>query len=434
MPICRLNVPYSSACGRVLGLLAVFFLASGSAFAQSYDNPGIGEKPVASHPQDYKPLGIRAGAFMLHPGVELAAQWHDNILYTNDNELSDLVWHVRPYITAMSNWSSHSLSVRAAADIARYSDYGFRDYEDYFLQLSGQVDVSSRDVFYYGADYMQLHEERNVRSDEQGIKPTTYTMTGAYAGYDHLFNRFSAGVYLGTRKLDYDNNVRQDGTIIDNQDRDRRNNVISARFGYQFMTDKMAFLDVGYETVDYRLDEDRNGYDRGSSGMFVGAGLDFTITGVLKGDIYARYSSREYDDPLLPDVDGSGLGGGLQWMPTMLTSVRLNLETGIQDTTQATASGYVRNMYALRVDHELLRNLQITGQLSYYTHDYQLLPDAPEGARKSDTYMTADIGATYYINRWSWLSASYKYGTFDTNVEFDDFEANTAWLVLGFER
>ena len=53
-------------------------------FAQNYDDPGLGEKPVSAHPQDYKPLGIRAGSFMLHPGVQLAAEFTDNVFYTGD--------------------------------------------------------------------------------------------------------------------------------------------------------------------------------------------------------------------------------------------------------------------------------------------------------------------------------------------------------------
>ena len=74
-------------------------------------------------------------------------------------------------------------------------------------------------------------------------------------------------------------------------------------------------------------------------------------------------------------------------------------------------------MYSLRVDHELLRDLQINAQLSYYMNDYQLLPNAPEGARKEDTLFNVDVGATYFFNRAVWLSASYKYGNFDTNVD-----------------
>ena len=55
---------------RVFAGVLVVLLTSltTSVYAQSYDNPGLGQQPVAAHPQDYKPLGIRAGTFMLHPG------------------------------------------------------------------------------------------------------------------------------------------------------------------------------------------------------------------------------------------------------------------------------------------------------------------------------------------------------------------------------
>ena len=426
----------SSVVLRNLLVLAAVVTAGVSPclYAQSYDNPGLGQKPVAAHPQDYKPLGIRAGSFMLHPGVELAAEYHDNVLYTNDNTISDWIYHVRPYITAQSTWSRHSFTARVAADIGRYGDYGFRDYEDYFLQIGGRIDVLARSSFNWGLDYMQLHEERNIRSAEQGIEPTTYDLFGGSLGYDHLFNRFSIGLLYDFQQLDFDDNVNRDGEIIDNQDRDRMQQNFSARFGYQFKSDKQAFMTLGYTDTDYDQEFDRNGYSRDSSGFSVGAGINFNVTGVLSGDLSVNYLERSYDDEQLPDTDGWGFGAGLTWMPTTLTTVRGTITTSIEDTTQANSSGYLRTMYSLRVDHELLRDLQIHGQFSYYVNDYQLLPDAPEGSREEDTMYTLDFGATYFVNRSVWLSASYKYANFDTNVPNDDFEANTFWLVLGLER
>ena len=53
-----------------------------AAQAQYYDDPGLGQKPVATYPQDYKPLGIRAGSFMLHPGVQLGLEYTDNVFFT----------------------------------------------------------------------------------------------------------------------------------------------------------------------------------------------------------------------------------------------------------------------------------------------------------------------------------------------------------------
>ena len=80
-------------------ILSLLAFASGALEAQNYDNPGLGEQPVVSHPQDYKPLGIRAGGFMLHPGVQLAAEFNDNVFYTDsDGEAAtrdDTIWHVQ---------------------------------------------------------------------------------------------------------------------------------------------------------------------------------------------------------------------------------------------------------------------------------------------------------------------------------------------------
>jgi hypothetical protein len=412
----------------------VFLSLPATLWAQSYDNPGLGQKPVASFPQDFKPLGVRAGSFMLHPGVELAAEFHDNILYTQSFELSDTIYHIRPYFTAQSNWSSHSLNVRLAADFARYDEYDFRNYEDYFALLGGRVDVASRSSFNYGLNYMQLHEDRNIRSAEQGIEPTVYSLTGGSLGYDHTFNRLSLGILFGYDSLDYDDNRNLEGDIIDNQDRSRDTSTLMLRAGYQFQTEKQAFLSVIFNDVDYKEDLDRNDLARNSDGYMINGGVSFSMTGVLAGDVFISYLGQSYDDPALEDVNGWAGGMGLTWLPTTLTTVSARITSSIDQTTDRNSSGYLRTLYSLRVDHELLRNLQLIGMVSYTNNDYQLIDNAPENARDEDKYWTAAIGATYFFNRSVYFSVSYDYNDFSTNVPNDNFTANRFWLVLGLER
>jgi hypothetical protein len=161
--------------------------------------PAFGQKPVALAPTGLLPLGVRAGAFMLHPGVQLAAEYTDNAFYTNNNTESDTIFHLRPYLNAQSTWSRHSLNVSLAADLARHVDYDFRDYEDYFLTIGGRVDVQNRSFMSYGLQYLDLHEDLNSRDSEQVFEPTRYTLYGASLGYDHTFNRLSlGGQSLGT--------------------------------------------------------------------------------------------------------------------------------------------------------------------------------------------------------------------------------------------
>ena len=420
---------------RVITALSCLILLPLSAVieAQNYDNPGLGQQPVYTHPQDYKPLGIRAGAFMLHPGVQLATEFTDNVFYTEDFKEDDTIFHIRPYITAQSTWSRHSLNVSLAADFAWYKEFSFRDYQDYFFLVNGRVDVKNQSVFNYGLNYMDLHEDLNSRDSEQGFEPTTYNMAGGSVGYDHTFNRFSVGAKYIYDRLDYDNAFGIDGEI-DNQDRDRDESSLMLRAGYQFQTDMQAFVSYTSDNIDYREPEDRNDFARSGDGYTVNAGVSFTLTGKLDGDVFVSYLDRSYDDPELPDTNGWSGGAGLRWTPTRLTSVSGTITGSIEETTSQFSSGYFRTLYSLRVDHELLRNLQLSGFVAYSNNDYQLIAGAPEDARSRDKIYRAGFGVNWFINRWLFLNASYDYEKLKTNVPGDGYKVNRVWLTLGLER
>jgi hypothetical protein len=417
----------------------ILFLAltawCGNLSAQYYNDPGLGQKPVATHPQDYKPLGIRAGAFMLHPGIQLGMQWTDNVFYADRFLKSDTIYHVRPYVTAQSTWSRHSLNLSAAADFAFYDKYSERNYDDYFFGLSGRVDVKNRSYFSYSADYMNLHEDLNNRTSEQGIEPTRYDFYGGRIGYDHSFNRLSLGGFYSMNWLDYDNVVGLDGEVINNQDRNRETTGYGLRAGYQFAVDKQVFVAYEGYTIDYDQKYDRNGYDRSGSGYRVNGGLNLSITGRLQGDIYASYYNRSFDDPSLPGTSGWLLGGGagLQWNPTDLTSVYGRIESGLQETTDANSTSMVQQIASIRVDHELTRDIQLNGFVGYGINDYNSIdPTAPDG-RTKDKIWRAGIGANWFINRHAYLNASYAYAKFNSSIADDDYTTNNFWLLLGLE-
>lgn len=417
-----------------LTILILLLLAGpATVWAQYYDSPGLGNQPVAQHPQDYKPLGLRAGAFMLHPGVQLAAEYTDNVFYANKDLNSDVVYHIRPYISAQSTWSRHSFNFTAGADFTRYSDFSERDYEDYFFGISGRIDVKNRSYFSYSLDYMDLHEDLNNRNSEQGIEPTRYDMTGANLEYDHTFNRLSVGGSIGYSDFDYDNALDSDGDVIDNEDRDRKDGFYTLRAGYQFRTDMQAFVAYQGYNVDYDQQFDRNGYDRTGDGYAIDGGVSFTVTGKLEGDVSVGYYSRSYNDERLLETDGWGFGAGLTWFPSYLTSFRGQVETNIQETTDPNSSGFLQTVYSLRVDHELLRQLQVNTFVQYRDYDYQNIVDAPVDARSSDGTWRAGLGASWFINRHVYLNASYSWEELDSSIVDDDYTVNRVWLVLGLE-
>lgn len=419
---------------RIFAVSVMVVIATSSVVhAQYYDSPGLGNQPVAQHPQDHKPLGVRAGAFMLHPGVQLAAEYTDNVFFATENLNSDLVYHVRPYITAQSTWSKHSVNLTAGADFALYSDFSERDYEDYFLGISGRINVKNRSSFSYALDYMDLHEDLNNRSSEQGIEPTRYDLIAGSLGYDHTFNRLSLSGTVGYSDFNFDNALDSRGEIIDNQDRDRTEKFFTLRTGYQFQTDKQVFLSYTGNNIDYGQPLDRNGFDRNGDGYSIQGGINLTISGKLEGDLGVGYHSRSFDDERLLDTDGWGFGAGLTWLPTYLTAVRAQVDTSIQETTDRNSSGFLQTNYTLRVDHELLRFLQINGFMQYRDYDYQSIVDAPADDRDSDGTWRLGLGANWFINRHAYLNASYSWEELDSSIANDDYTVNRFWLMLGLE-
>ena len=421
----------------ILTVCSGWCLLPANLYAQNYDSPGLGAMPVAAHPQDYKPLGIRAGAFMLHPGVSLAAQYTDNALYANDGLQSDTIYHVRPYITGQSTWSRHAFNVRLAADIARYADLKERDYEDYFLGVGGRIDVKNRSAFSYSLDYMNLHEGLNNRESEQGVEPTRYDVYGASVGYDHTFNRLSLGARYSWGRFDYEDVVGFDGEIIDNQDRDRATQSFTLKAGYQFWVDKQLFISYTGSQTSFDQQYDRNGYDRSGSGYTVNGGIRFSVTGRLNGSISASYYSRDYDDPRLPSTSGWMLGGagtfGLQFTPSDITTVYASVSSGVQETSDANSTSYLNTTLSLRVDHELTRSIQLNGFVAYGISDYQPIDPTAENLRTKDNTLRWGLGLNWFINRHIYLNASYGGNKLYSSVENDDYTVNTIWLTLGLE-
>jgi hypothetical protein len=295
------------------------------------------------------------------------------------------------------------------------------------------VDVHSRSYFNYSANYNQLHEGLNSRDSEQGFEPTRYNLYGASVGYDHVFNRLSLGLSYTHAWLDFDNALSIIEGVIDNQDRNRNGGNWMVRAGYQFQTDKQAYLTYNGYKIKFDEQEDRNGFDRSGYAHTIDGGISFTLTGKLNGNLGIGYHVRTYEDVQLPDTDGWGGSGALQWSATDLTSVYLQIASSVEESTSEFSSGYFRTLYSVRVDHELRRDLQINGFLSYSDNDYQLIEGAPEDARAWDKIWRFGIGASYFFNRHVFLNASYAYEKLKTNAPDDGWKANNIWLVLGLE-
>ena len=407
-------------------------LLPGVSVAQQYYDPGLLQKTVDRKPVDYQPPGIRVGSFKLNTGAELAWENNDNIFYLKDNEISDNIIHIRPWLNLNSDWSRHEMNFSAFADLGYYNDFDGQDFTDWVVSLDGRIDVRRGSGFNYKASYLNLHEDRSSPDSRRSVEPTEFSLSGVDVDYTHSFNRVTAALGYEYQDTDYDNGKDFEGNVVDNQDRDRSRDIWSLQLDYDYSEQSAIFFRYAGNNNDYDEQFDRGGYERSSDGYDVRGGVSWNMTGVLTGDLFVEYLSQDYDDERFSKVNGWGLGANLDWTPTQLTSVNFKFANTPQETTLVGASGYFSSLYSARLQHELRRNILLNARLSYTDNDYEY--DDPDANSLNSTDVTrAGIGLSYLFNRNFYISGGYVYEKQNASNDIFEYKTNRFFITLGGE-
>jgi uncharacterized protein (PEP-CTERM system associated) len=127
------------------------------------------------------------------------------------------------------------------------------------------------------------------------------------------------------------------------------------------------------------------------------------------------WALQEFDESELDSENDLVYGIGLTWNPTPLTSLRLEGNGGFVPSDVGTSN--VQNRIALRVDHELLRNLLIGGEVAYRRDDFQ-------ETDRTDNRIDVGPDITYFLNRNLSVGAAYTFTTRDSDVDTREFDRN----------
>lgn len=95
-----------------------------------------------------------------------------------------------------------------------------------------------------------------------------------------------------------------------------------------------------------------------------------------------------------------------------------------QLTTLSGSSGAMTTRMGVGVDHELLRNVILRGDLNYTQADYR-------GIERTDDIVSASFGAIYKLNRNLYTQAAYTYETRSSDAAGSDFSDNLVMLRVG---
>lgn len=436
VPMALRIVVAATAIGSVLATAAV----AQQSTSGTPSGPLRGQQQGFTEPREFlpetaedpfAPQGLRAGTFLVFPTLGLGATYDDNIFAADNATEEDMIYTVTPGVSVQSQWNNHALNFFADGEIGRYADFDNEDYEDYAVGTDGRIDITRAANFYGALRFAEDHEERGSPDDANGIEPTDFTSLNFRGGYFQKFNRVSLRAEADWTSLDYDDVATTTG-VINNDDRDRDTIFYTGRVGYEFIDGYEAFLRGRFYEVEYDSTVDDSGLNRSGDGYDGVAGLVFDLTALTQVEVFGGFVSKDYDDPLLSEIDGPMYGGALNWSPRRYLVVRGAVQRSVEETTQVDYAGYLSTNYSLNVEYRFRPDLRLTAGGSFTTSDYDLASNSAAQERE-DEVLGLNAGARYYITRFFFAGLNYSFQQRQSNLAGQDYDRNQIALRGGFQ-
>ena len=396
--------------------------ATAQEFFKRDRNVGVLERPQP----EFDPEPVRLGALEARPSLGVGGYYIDNVFATEDNEVSDFAFTIRPEVDVRTTWSRHEVGVNAGVEHFEFIDEGSESVTNFNGGVRGRLDVNrnfSLTGFGFGR---RRHEQRTQISilDEFG-EPVRVNEVGG--GLNGTYERDRIQLRLGYDLRDQNFRDVRTTTIgdIDQDFRDNLRHTVTGRAAYAVTRDFAVFTQASYFVRNFdNLTPLPGGVaaSRDSDGFTVQGGINFELAAPFRGDIAVGYLEENRDSPLFADISGVSVDGRLQWFPTRLTTLTLSGSRRTTDVGLIEAAAATSNSGNLRIDHELRRNFTIYADGGLFDTDF-------EDFDRSDTFFDVGFGGIYKFNKRVHLEAFYRYTNRDSSLPTEEFNQN----IVGFE-
>lgn len=393
----------------LIGLLiadAGFFGLSRPAAAQTVA-PGP-DVAARTHPQ-YDPIGQAVGSFRLFPAVTIGVDATDNYRATETVRVSDLVLSVRPTFDLRSQWARHRVDANAYVQQTVHPAHGSENALTFGAHTRGEFDVSRATRLTAELSGQSEVESRgDLGSFQAATGPVRYHHGSLSLAAAHTRGEVTLRAQTGLDRYDYSDAQLVGGATLDQDYRDFRNIFVEGGATYAWRGGVGLVASVRHESLKYDVRPGHadflNGVDidRGSAGVVFRMGVTLEASRLISATLQVGYQRRNYRDTRLRDADGFSYSADVLWSPTALTSVRLTAARSIQDGASTAVAGYTRNDVKLAVNHELYRNVLVTGDLGYNHFE-------PNGPGNGGNEYAVGLSSRYLVNRVVSFSAGLRH-------------------------
>ncbi|MGE0109173.1 MAG: outer membrane beta-barrel protein [Bdellovibrionales bacterium] len=384
------------------------------------DRPDRAESVLEHARPDYDPVPVEFGSFEMYPSLELGENYESNLFATDGDEREDVHGIIRPVVNLFSNWGRHALSITTFGDFAYYSQNPDENYQSMVVDAAGRYDILNRMWVEGRMGHQYLAESRTSPNDVNGRVPVTFNLSKA----GMTFYRGVGSLHL---TLDYDfKRFRYDDTpaaggAIDQSLRSRDEHKTTMTWDYAMTGNVSPYLRASYETrpyTDYK-EHDATGYE-------ALAGTTVDMGGITSLDVYAGWMVRDYDDfATTKHLSSPRVGGRIDWNPTGLTSVVLEANRTLEETSITNYNSYYATGGSVTVTHELYRNILLEGNLGFSRYDFN------GSTERQDDVLGVGCGTRYLISRNLYTDAMYNWEGRESSEVDNDYARHLVMMRVG---
>jgi hypothetical protein len=352
--------------------------------------------------------GMRLGSFFFFPRGELDASYNDNIFAT-PRGTGAFIMTLAPSFDLLSNWDHDAVNFHGGGAFATYTSHSSENYNDAFASADGRLDISEGSKAYGGLQILKLHESRySPNSPGAAAEPVRFMNYGGNLAYEQSGLRIGYRADFTLNRYEYEAPPRIGGGFVPQSDRNMTTPDLALRGSYEFAPNLQAYLRGEGNLRNYDHGASAAQPARNSAGYRIDTGVHADLTGVTAADAYVGYLEQDYRSRVYSTVRGIDFGAKLTWNPTTLDTVQLRIDRSVQDLNSGalppgiTSSAYLETVASATEDHELLRDLIISGNVSY-------INDKFSGINRTDNVYALGTGAKYFMNRFVYLGFSYSY-------------------------
>lgn len=364
--------------------------------------------------------GTFLGSFIVETDLELNTTFDDNILLTENNEVSDIVYQVAPLVGISSDWERHEVRMGGVLRSHFYNENTSENYENWNLTLDGDLDITDNWQLTLGTVREQAHTTRltvleTIQDPRVRIEKKLYRA-------DLKFKKdvlpYNGRVSVESRNLDYYPTAAQNTNSFD-----RTETMLDMQVTYALDPDLMLYVQPTFTDIAY----DHTGNNGETKDAFIYeflTGVEVKREGLWRANVGLGLTRITRESNTIRDQNGSLMIASFLWTPLPHFSANTTFFRQLQI-----------------VDHTLSLNMVQTGikaRLRYLMTDNVLLQMRGgfdniefEGTRRKDNNMYAALGGEYILNEHLRLMSEYRFISRDSSVAGESFDNNLLRFGVG---